>query len=114
MVPAAAVSFVTRPSLVLVAVPGRPAWRRGYGQFGQYCLKATCDLVESDETVGRVVGYDRYVSVAGEVERACSIKARERPGSSCSPARVALLNEFRKECSGEVFFVMDGNSTRLV
>lgn len=106
-------SFVTRSSLV-VPPPARPPWRRGYGQFGQYCLKATCDLVAGDETVGRVVGYDRYVSVAAEVEHACSIKAREHRGASCSPARVALLNEFRKECSGEVFFVLDGTSTRLV
>ena len=109
-----AVSFVTRPSVVLVGVPVRPPWRRGFGKYGQYCLKATCDLVESDETVGRVVGYDRYVSVAGDVERACSVRARDRPGTSCSPARVALLNEYRKECSGQLFFVWGDRSTRLL
>ena len=103
-------SFVTRPTLKLmldVGPPARPPWRRGYGD---YCFKASCEL----EGVGKVVGYDRYMGIAGKVENACAIRSAAHPGSTCSPANVTLLQDHRKECAGEIFFVVDGTSKRLL
>lgn len=105
------VAFVTRPRLCLEhGPPARPPWRRGYGS---YCLQATCDMYDaSGYQVGRVVGYDRYVRIQETVEHACRITAHETPGTSCSPARLTMLRE-RKECAGEVYFVLDGTARRI-
>jgi len=94
--------------------PARPPWRRGYGE---YCFRASCDLVGpkgAPSSLGKVVGYDRYMSIAAHVENACSIQSRNHPGSTCSTASVSLLSEHRKECSGEVWYVVDGTSKKLL
>lgn len=108
-------SFVTRPHLALDmqrGPPPRPPWRRGYGS---YCLKATCEVLRNSDgsLVGRVVGYDRYVHIQDAVETACRITARDIPGTSCGTSRLTLLNDYRKECAGEVYFVFDGSSNRV-
>ena len=90
--------------------PARPPWRRGYGE---YCFRASCDLT-GPEPLGKVVGYDRYMTIAGKVENACAIESRNHPGSTCSVASVSLMSEHRKECSGEVYYVVDGSSKKLL
>lgn len=106
--------FVVRASLALEhgSPPGRPPWRRGYGD---YCWRATCEMRSADGTLtARVNGYDRYMTIQHSVEHACLIQARAMPndGMACSPARVTLLHDYRKECAGQVYFVMDGSSPR--
>lgn len=90
----------------------RPAWRR---TFGSYCLKAQCPMYdEAGRLVGRVMGYDRYVSIQDEVEHACRLEAARLPGVRCGEARLTLLSDYRKECSGEVYFVLDDTARRLL
>ena len=90
----------------------RPPWRRG---FGTYCLKAQCPMYDAEgRLVGRVMGYDRYVSIQGEVERACRLEAGRLPGVTCGEARLTLLRDHRKECAGEVYFVLDDTARRLL
>ena len=110
--PAPGPRFATRPRLTLEhGPPERPPWRRGYGT---YCIQAACNLVDSQGgTVGKVVGYDRYISIQDAVEQGCRVNAHRVPGSSCGPVTLTMLSDIRKECSGEVFFVMDGTSRRL-
>lgn len=106
-------TFVVRPRLVLDrSPPDRPPWRRGYGS---YCMKATSDLQDSNGClVGRVVGYDRYVSIQDDVEHACRLTAKGYPGATCNNPRLVFLGDMRKGCAGEVFFVEDGSSRRLL
>ena len=106
-------AFTTRPSMTLNerGPPARPPWRRGYGE---YCFRASCELVGPSGLEGKVIGYDRYMSIAADVENACSVQSRDHPGSACSVASVSLLSEYRKECSGEVYFVVDGTSRKLL
>lgn len=93
--------------------PDRPPWRRGYGS---YCIKATCELRGEDDgqPLARFMGYDRYVHIQDAVEHACRLRADEMPGVTCSAPRLTLLADYRKECAGEVYFVVDGSSRRVV
>ena len=106
-------AFVVRPRLALdCSPPERPPWRRGYGS---YCMKASCELRDAGGCfVGRVVGYDRYVGIQDTVERACRMTAQGFPGATCTNHRLVFLGDMMKGCAGEVFFVVDGNSRRLV
>lgn len=106
-------TFVTRPRLRLEhGPPARPPWRRGYGY---YCIKATCDVHDTHGCpIGRVVGYDRYLHIQDAVEHACRITTHNMPGASCGDARVTVMGDYRKECAGEVYFVFDGTSRRIV
>lgn len=94
------------------AAPVRPAWKKGYGG---YCFKATCDVLDGAGCeVGRVVGYDRYVTIQDATESACSLVAGQMDNARCTPAQLTMLSEHRKECAGHVFFVQDGTTRRLV
>lgn len=104
--------FVVRPRLALSSgPPARPPWRRGYGN---YCLKASCDVWDTNgERVGKFVGYDRYVHIQDSVEHACRVHVGQGRASTCGDVSLTLLRDFRKECSGEVFFIDDGHSRRV-
>ena len=69
---------------------------------------------EEGRLVGRVMGYDRYMSIQGEVENACRLEAGRLPGAACGEARLTLLSDYRKACSGEVYFVLDDTARRLL
>lgn len=101
--------FVVRASLALEngSPPARPPWRRGYGD---YCWRATCELRNADGSLAaRINGYDRYMGIQHSVENACALHS---DGMTCSPARLTLLTDHRKECAGQVYFVIDGSSPR--
>jgi len=107
-VPSAA-TCSTRPGLGIEE--SRPPWKRGYGT---YCLRAACNVWgEGGQLVGRVVGYDRYLHIQDAVENACRIQAQGMPGVACGSVRLTLLSEHRKECAGQVYFVMDGTARRV-
>lgn len=98
------------PALEGRGPPARPPWRKGYGE---YCFRASCDVQHQGCPVARVVGYDRYVTVAQDVERACRAAAPD--GHECSAASVTLLTRSRKECGGHVFYIeTDGTARRLL
>ena len=113
------VRFVTRPTLCLErGPPPRPPWRKGYGM---YCIKATCVLLDSDSgaVMARVVGYDRYMHIQDSVANACRLTADGmRDGGRrrvvCDDPQVTLMSDYRKECSGQLYFVVDGTSHRIV
>lgn len=112
---AATPTFVTRPTLGLgVAYQpprARPPWRR---EYGSYCLKAQCDVYDGEgRLAARVMGYDRYTTIQQDVENACRLEAGRMPGARCSEARLTMLGDYRKECAGEVYFVVDGEAQRL-
>lgn len=90
--------------------PARPPWRRGYGN---YCIKASCALLDADGAqLGKLVAYDRYVGVQDVVENACRLSARDVPGATCTPVQLTLLSDPRKQCAGELYFVVDPSTSR--
>lgn len=109
----ARVRFCTRPQLLLDHLPPtRPPWRRGYGT---YCIRAACELIGEDGcALGKVVGYDRYMHIQDSVRDACRISCRDHPGSVCSPVQLTILRDARKQCSGEVYFVIDSSTPRRI
>ena len=106
-------TFVTRPRLMVErGPPDRPPWRR---TDGYYCLMASCDVRgDGGEALGRVVGYDRYLTIQDEVQNACRVTAAGTRGASCGPVNLTLLRHYRKECAGEVYFMFDGRTKRLL
>lgn len=77
---------------------------------GDYCLRATCIVVDAEDqttTVGRVVGYDTCPSVGAATEGACALHARAA-GGTCGPAELVLMPHSRRECSGQVYWIEDG------
>lgn len=101
------VRFVTRPALALAARPDPPA---------PYCFKAQCDVRDAGTglLVGRVMGYDKFTSIQDEVEHACRLQASRLPGEPrCGQARLTMLTaaDHRKECSGQVYFVLEGGGS---
>ena len=89
--------------------PTRPPWRK---DFGDYCFRASCEVARQGKHAGRVVGYDRYMTIAEDVQRACSRVARD--GEECGTAAVTLLTASRKECAGQVFFIDPEGTVRRV
>ena len=91
--------------------PDRPPWKPGYGD---YCFRAECEIVGSREHEGaRVVGYDRYATIADATEKACRLHVRGR-GGSCTPPQLVMLPQASKECGGEIYVITKGVTTRLV
>ena len=64
-----------------------------------------------DEEEGRVVGYDRYTSIAEETEKACKIHTR--PGGTCTSPELVMLPHTSKECMGEIYVITEGGTTRV-
>lgn len=87
-------------------------------KFGSYCFKATCDVV--DESVpgcpvrARVSGYDKELSVGQETEDACNAHARSHRGYRCLGAQIVMLPHSDHDCSGQVYWVMDGKTKQLL
>lgn len=69
---------------------------------------------EDGNQVGRVVGYDRYIHIEESVQKACRIHAQQMDGVTCGEVRLTLLSDYRKACAGEVYFVMDDTSRKLL
>lgn len=117
--PAGLPTFSSRSGLGVTMPPSPPG---GKLRYGAYCFKATCQVYRDDEPEGcpiaRVVGYDKSATVGKDTEYVCSAHVRTAmPGERvrCSKAEVVLLAGNPKlECSGQVFFEMDGATKKIV
>lgn len=107
--------FSTVPRLGFTAPPRTPPVKP---TFGSYCLKASCDIQGGVGCpIGKVIGYHTSPVVGQLTEQQCRLQCeRLGPGFSCTPATVQLLPQTRApmDCSGQVYFVLDGETTRLV
>ncbi len=116
------VSFVTRAGLGLLSFRSNtampPAPPPVHKSLGGYCLRATCSVTDVQGCeIARVKGYDKNMAVARNTEIACRQHVRALKGQGrlkCSEAEVVMLASSPLECSGQVFFVMDGATKQLV
>ncbi len=76
---------------------------------GNYCFRAQCFLDSGDATSrGVITGYDRSITIAQEVEDACSLHAAAVPGSRCGrPELTFFLPAPGQPCRGQVYFVFE-------
>lgn len=126
-----AITFTSRPGLVLwaaahggsgglgMAMP--PAKPPGLPTFGSYCFKATCEVYDDNARprgcpIAHLTGYDKQPTIGKDTEYACRIHVRSLRGKKyrCGEASVVLLPtpSPKMECSGQVFFAMDGQPTK--
>lgn len=114
------VSFITHAGLGLLAFrsntalpPAPPPVVKG---LGGYCLRATCRVTNAaGEEVAVTRGFDKNVSVGRDTEIACKRHVRSLRGRfACSEAEVVMLANSPLECSGQIFFTLDGNTKQLV
>lgn len=115
------VSFSSRSGLGISMPPGLPPTKP---TFGGYCMRATCGILPADAPEGacpiaRVSGYDKHPGVAKDTEFVCRAHTRTMGGTMggqyrCTPAEVVLLPNSDMECSGQMWFTMDGQTKRLV
>lgn len=103
--------FTTRARLGVADPPTREPPTK---VFGEYCWRATCFAYNDDGMrVAAFMGYDMMTTIGEETRGACR---RHAPRDTlCGDADLVLLPSARKECSGQVFFVLkDGSSKRVV
>lgn len=112
------VSFSTRGGLGMAMPPAPPPSKP---IFGNYCFRATCTVVRDGDApsnacpVGRVTGFDRHPGVGKDTEYVCNAHLRTLgPGHTCMPAEVVMLRSSRLECSGQMFWTVDGVTKKLV
>lgn len=103
-----AVSFASRGnSTILQPPPPRlPAKPKG-----DYCWRATVKATSNDTSRGSYVGYDTNIGVCDLTINACRRSAAR--GVECGAPELVLLSSGSKECSGQVFFMLDGKSTKI-
>lgn len=88
--------------------------------FGDYCFRATCAVVRGGDgdnacPIARVTGYDRHPGVGKDAEYVCAAHVRATDGGMrCLPAEVVMLPRSRAACSGQMFWIVDGKSKRIV
>ena len=114
VLPKPPVSFSTRGGLGFTMPPKPPARKK---RFGGYCFRATCVVTDTvlGCPVGKAKGYDKNPSIAKDTEEVCKHHARMLGNKyTCGEAEIVMLPNLDMECSGQVFFVMDGNVKRLV
>jgi hypothetical protein len=104
--------------LAMTAPPRKPPIGRDK-TYGEYCFRATCDVfdAETDAEAGRIVGYAKRVSIAEDVEAVCKlVVAKDGTASKkrCGEATMTMLPSSPRTCEGEIFFVVDGVSKKLV
>lgn len=109
--------FATRGGLGFTMPPSSPPLKK---VFGDYCFRATCQIIDDVRgcPVGKVKGYDRTPEVGRDTEYVCGLHLRGMPPGafSCGEAEVVMLpaTPTDMECSGQMFFVMDGEVKKLV
>jgi hypothetical protein len=83
----------------------RPPWPSRAGG-GSYCIQARCEVRDADgRLVGHVVGHDRYLCIAAEVEAAAAqVRDRDFGGGEAGEATIVFF-ACRKQCAGQVWFV---------
>lgn len=111
-------TFTFRSGLGINHPPVPPVRKK---QFGDYCFRATCQVVsdgapENACPIARVTGYDKNPDVAKDTEFVCAthVRAYMGYGYRCMPAEVVMMPGSNLECSGEMFFIMDGKTNKLV
>jgi hypothetical protein len=117
-------TFVTKAGMGLgmTTPPASPPAQRG---FGGYCMRATCEVQDSlGCPVAKVSGYDKHPDVVKATQKACESRARALSGRRgpglnsrqyrCMAAELVLLPYSSMECSGQVFWTMDGETKQLV
>lgn len=72
-----------------------------------------------DATEARIAtfsGYDTTLDIVGEVENACKIHAKTKTGTMCGETRLTFLPHTPRECSGQLYFSIEGDnmSTKLL
>lgn len=116
--------FTTRPLIALSGTtmscppPTKPA--PGL-QFGNYCFKAVSeiDMIDDLTQKARFIGFDidmTYVSrvVHRECLDYCKKTFRHQKWKCTQPTVTMLTNIKNKECKSELFFELQGKTTRLV
>lgn len=111
------VTFATRGGLGFTMPPTKPPSQKKYGG---YCFRATCHI--SDSTLGcpvaKIKGYDRTPTVGRDTESVCRVHAKRMSGQApgtytCGEAEVVMLPATDLECTGQMYFVMDGEVKKL-
>jgi hypothetical protein len=75
--------------------------------FGDYCFKATVQLVvpEVPGWFATVRGYDTSPEIAKKVETACRTYAHKYGTTAeCSEAVLLMMKNSKLQCNGEIFF----------
>lgn len=116
--------FTTRPLISLGATMSCPPPTKplpGLG-FGDYCFKAVSeiDMIDDLTQKARFIGFDIDMSyLSRAVKRECMdyCKRTFRQGQKwkCTEPVVTMLTHIKnKECKSELFFELQGKTTRLV
>ena len=105
----AAVTFATRGnSTILQPPPPRPPTK----PKGEYCWRATVEATANDKSRGSYVGYDTNIGVCDLVLNACRRSATR--GVECGAPELVLLSSGSSLCSGQVYFMLDGKSVKIL
>ena len=97
--------------------PGSPP---AFRLFGDYCFRARCNVsvVAGGCPVGVFTGFDRGIDVGTKTVSACRLHVRTLTGGSmmvCDPdPEVVMISHTTMECSGQMFFELGGQTTRVV
>ena len=80
--------------------------------YANYCFRAVCFLydgsAEEAEKKGKIVGYDRTVSIVSEVHNACRLHTKHSRGDLvCGEPELTMLPATPHECSGQLYFHFD-------
>lgn len=115
VLPRAPPTFAAFAGLGFTTPPAPPPAKK---YFGDYCFRATCRVSDAEGCpVAKVKAYGKSPEIAAQAERAC----RRHIGDAglgarwtCADAEVVMLPSLDMECAGEIFFVMDGSTKKLV
>jgi len=107
----AVATFATRGNVIFSPPPPLAPRRR----FGEYCWRATCFVEDvMDKRVAAFMGYDSTITVTEAVLKSCQLHCKIRPGTRCTEPELVLLPTARAECSGQIYFYMDGTTKQVV
>lgn len=94
-----------------------PLFPKPRRRFGDACWRATCYLhdAETAALLGTLSGYDTGIDICEKTEHACRLQLKDYNNKvSCTPAQLTLLAMSSRECSGQVFFTIEGKTKRIV
>ena len=87
---------------------------------GNYCFKATCQMVDvRGSPFARVVGFGPDIkTISDAVENACRLELGkthgDRHGAKCRNAEATFLPRATVDCSGEIWYYAKNSTRRLV
>lgn len=70
----------------------------------KYCFKATTTMYRKGRPIGKFIGYDYRIIVAGEVEKACQKQCISGEDGFCDPVELTVLEECPIELRDEIYF----------